>query len=761
MDRITRNPDGEVRILFRMLERIDQSLPVEDVDVDVVRAVFKVSAENLHEIFDPLLRRLPQGVRRDRKGVRNPVAAVLIGELRNRVERSERAVFLAVVHRVRAGGVGFALLPAVRRRAGLAAVHHVRGDGQRREGVLRVAVSRGFLEVRRYVMEHFLRDQVHAVVVVPKLREVALHLKVADIALFVADHLHLRIFDRAERVGDDRKPRHAKRHQPLDVGVVQRHLNLLVGVFVVHIVDDVHRVDIEVAEPLAVEGETLHHLVVIQDVALERLHLRPNLSAGVLVVPAVHRKKQELGQVASRAEELHLLSDLHGRNAAGDRVVVAVNRAHQVVALILNRVGVDRNLRAEPLKVFGKLLRPEDGEVRFGRRAEVVKGVENPVGVFGDERNAVFADAADRLGDPHRVAPKQLVVLGRAQMARHPQLHHHVVHQFLRRPFGEDAADEVALDVNIEEGADPSQRHRRAVLLLNRGEIGEVHPLDRLPRVFCRAAHVVTVHRGHFLEPSKEGDLLIQLFEKADVVLPHPVFALLRFVLFLFLDQLIHAVERNPAVVADDSPTAISVRKPGQDADLSRGKHLVGVDAENALVVGGAVGKLFEDALRHLIAVFLTGLLRHPHAAERVDPALKRAAGLEADDQFIFLVEIAGLIMGQRGDMLGVDRKHAAEVALHLEQVVELLHQLAGPFGWAGEKRRVPLVDSIVFLNEIADVDLFLPVAGPKAFPFRKLHSHLLLLPKNNKKTARKSILLQAAQTVGIWHFMFPCGAPQ
>ena len=44
----------------------------------------------------------------------------------------------------------------------------------------------------------------------------------------------------------------------------------------------------------------------------------------------------------------------------------------------------------------------------------------------------------------------------------------------------ERALVEVALEVDVEEGGGAAERHRRAVLLLGRGQVGEVQPLDRL-----------------------------------------------------------------------------------------------------------------------------------------------------------------------------------------------------------------------------------------------------------------------------------------
>ena len=44
--------------------------------------------------------------------------------------------------------------------------------------------------------------------------------------------------------------------------------------------------------------------------------------------------------------------------------------------------------------------------------------------------------------------------------------------------------------------------------------------------------------------------------------------------------------------------------------------------------------------------------------------ALQGLVGLQAHDDLLLLVQVAGLVVGQRGDGLGVDIQHAAELLL-------------------------------------------------------------------------------------------------
>ncbi len=83
----------------------------------------------------------------------------------------------------------------------------------------------------------------------------------------VADHVHLGVFDRRQAVGDHRQAGDAERHGAQDVAVVQRHLEALVEILVVHVVDAVHRMHIGAREPLHRVVELLHHLVVVEHLA--------------------------------------------------------------------------------------------------------------------------------------------------------------------------------------------------------------------------------------------------------------------------------------------------------------------------------------------------------------------------------------------------------------------------------------------------------------------------------------------------------------
>ena len=124
---------------------------------------------------------------------------------------------------------------------------------------------------------------------------------------------------------------------------------------------------------------------------------------------------------------------------------------------------------------------------------------------------------------------------------------------------------EVALEIDVEEGRDAAERHGRAILFLHSGEVAEVEPLHGFLGGARRPGDVEAVLGGHLLELAERADLLAQLFAVADDLVGRPLAVERRLLGLLALDQPVDAVERDPAVIADDPAAAVSVGKAGQD----------------------------------------------------------------------------------------------------------------------------------------------------------------------------------------------------
>ena len=80
---------------------------------------------------------------------------------------------------------------------------------------------------------------------------------------------------------------------------------------------------------------------------------RRDLISGDLVAASIDGVKKGLRQIDASAEELHLLAQPHRRDAARDAVVIAPERPHQIVVLVLQRGRVTADLDAIALERRG------------------------------------------------------------------------------------------------------------------------------------------------------------------------------------------------------------------------------------------------------------------------------------------------------------------------------------------------------------------------------------------------------------------------
>ena len=266
------------------------------------------------------------------------------------------------------------------------------------------------------------------------------------------------------------------------VAVVQRHLEALVGVLVVHVVHAVERVDVGLGQPV-------HHRVELgarrrRSRARRR---RPAARSGATCLPVISSRPPLIAysSVLARLTRAPKNCICLPTRIADTQQAIAASSPHGARIRSSDSYwiadGVDRDLRAEPLEAR-RAARSLQNTVRFGSGAgpRLYRVCRIPERRPGDQRAAVLAHAADRLGHPGRVAGEQLVVLRGAQEPHDAQLDHQVVDQLLRLRLGEHARVEVALQVDVEERRRAAQRHRRAVLLLHRAQVGEVQPLHGL-----------------------------------------------------------------------------------------------------------------------------------------------------------------------------------------------------------------------------------------------------------------------------------------
>ena len=175
-------------------------------------------------------------------------------------------------------------------------------------------------------------------------------------------------------------------------------------------------------------------------------------------------------------------------------------------------------------------------------------------------------------------------------------------------------------------------------------------------------------------------------------------------------EEEVDAVERHPAIVADDAAAAVGVGQAGHDPGRACGLDVRGVGVEDAVVVGLAVlGEDLADPLVRLVAVGLEARRDHAPAAERHDRALERRVGLQADDDLVGLVDVARRVgEDARRDLRDVED---ALLAFRVEQGPQRPPDAGRALGRALQEGAVAFVRGVVLLDEVADVDAVLPAA--------------------------------------------------
>ena len=154
-----------------------------------------------------------------------------------------------------------------------------------------------------------------------------------------------------------------------------------------------------------------------------------------------------------------------------------------------------------------------------------------------------------------------MVVFGGAEKANDTPLNDQVVDDFLGLGLSQRTLTQIALEVNVPEGGQPTRGHGRAVLLFNGGKIGEVGPLNCLACVAGWRRDVVAVTGCHLFQFLQRADLLREFLTQ-----PNHFFSRMTVVQFALLsllvsDEKVQPIERNTSIVADDSTAAVGVRK--------------------------------------------------------------------------------------------------------------------------------------------------------------------------------------------------------
>ena len=353
------------------------------------------------------------------------------------------------------------------------------------------------------------------------------------------------------------------------------HFECFIRIFVVHVVNDLQCIDIDFSQPAHHLLVFLHHFIVIQIFAGDRLEAGSHLHARFLVTSAIDRIQQALCQVGTSSEILHLLTDLHRRHTAGDTVIVAIVRTHQIVVLVLDGGGIDRYFRTEVFPVIRCIVEPKHRQVGFGRRAEIIQGMQITVRCLCHQRTAVNTLSAQRFCHPNRITGEQVVVFRSTQETDNTQFDNKLVDQFLCLFFRQLAFTNILFDIDIEERGSTSERHGRSILILYGSQVSQIQILHSFAGILGRACHIETITGTHFLKCFQRFDLFRYLLTALNDLFRQFLDIETFLETFLLFDQDLSSVQRHTAVITDDTSASVSIRQSGDNGRTACSYHLV------------------------------------------------------------------------------------------------------------------------------------------------------------------------------------------
>ena len=217
----------------------------------------------------------------------------------------------------------------------------------------------------------------------------------------------------------------------LTVIIDERHLSSLIIIFIMHVMDQVQYIHINVSQPVHPPVEFLDYFVVICIFGSDTLHLRSALNSVFFIKTAVECIQQSLCKVCTRSEQLNLLSRFRCRYTAADGIVITPLRFHNFIVLILDRAGINRNLCCVFLKVVRKARAVQYSQVRLRARSHILQSMKETVIVLGYHMSSIQTGSTNFQGNPGRVTGEELIILRNAGKFYHAELHSHMVNELL------------------------------------------------------------------------------------------------------------------------------------------------------------------------------------------------------------------------------------------------------------------------------------------------------------------------------------------
>ena len=190
------------------------------------------------------------------------------------------------------------------------------------------------------------------------------------------------------------------------------------------------------------------------------------------------------------------------------------------------------------------------------------------------------------------------------------------------------------------------------------------------------------------------------------------------FLISLISDKSVNTIESNTTIIADDAATAICVRQTGNDMGVTAFAHVLGVDIKNTSVVSLAtIGVEVNNLWVNFITVGLACSHCHTNAAVYHQSALEGLVSLETNNLLKWFVNVASLVGGDSGNLLGIHIKYTTVCGLLCKEIHNIRPKLCSSLSWTSEEGIITVIRGVILLNEVSDINSSLPVATDKAVP--------------------------------------------
>ena len=171
---------------------------------------------------------------------------------------------IATMHRVGTWCKWLTGASPVWRAASLLSVNDIGSDREHGLCSNRSAIRRLVAKFVHESLDQFHRDLIDAIVVVSIGRVFALHFIIHSKSVIAADDFHPGVLDGRQRIGSDRQTRNSAGHRAVNLTIMQGEHQMLGRVLVVHVVNDVERLDVGLRKPVERAVKAGEQIIVVQ-----------------------------------------------------------------------------------------------------------------------------------------------------------------------------------------------------------------------------------------------------------------------------------------------------------------------------------------------------------------------------------------------------------------------------------------------------------------------------------------------------------------